>query len=95
MGVNFFKGQFYSCELSDSYTDSQKDAILDTIDTKDDCIAAGGHWNNARSNFDNVIESTLTLFEMMTTEGWTTVMYSGMDARGIDKQPKTKAQPWF
>lgn len=30
----------------------------------------------------------LTLFEMMTTEGWTQVMYSGIDNRGIGKQPK-------
>jgi hypothetical protein len=25
---------------------------------------------------------------MMTTEGWLTVMYNGIDSRGIDKQPK-------
>ena len=32
---------------------------------------------------------------MMSTEGWTTVMYNGMDAKGINKQPKTNAQAWF
>ena len=32
--------------------------------------------------------ATLTLFEMMTTEGWLVVMYGGVDARGINKQPK-------
>ena len=30
---------------------------------------------------------------MMTTEGWQGVMYNGMDARGVDLQPKKNAQP--
>lgn len=34
----------------------------------------------------------MTLFQMMTTEGWMTVMYNGMDARGVDMQPKANSQ---
>ena len=30
----------------------------------------------------------LSLFEMMTTEGWLTVMFAGVDSTGIDSQPK-------
>ena len=30
----------------------------------------------------------ITLFQMTTTEGWMTVMYSGIDSRGVDLQPK-------
>lgn len=30
---------------------------------------------------------------MMTTEGWLEVMYSGIDARGIDKQPRENHSP--
>ena len=33
----------------------------------------------------------LTLFEMMTTEGWTQVMYSGIDSRGVGVEPKENA----
>jgi hypothetical protein len=40
----------------------------------------GGNWDNSRANFDNIFSATLCLFEMMTTEGWLDVMYSGMDA---------------
>ena len=29
----------------------------------------------------------------MTTEGWQSVMYNGMDARGIDMQPKKNSNP--
>lgn len=42
---------------------------------------------NARSNFDDIYSAMLSLFEMMTTEGWLTVMWGGVDAKGIDKQP--------
>ena len=43
---------------------------------------------NEEINFDNVVNAILTLFQMMTTEGWMSVMYSGIDAAGVDKQPK-------
>jgi hypothetical protein len=37
MGVNFFKGAFYSCQ---DLTELQ----LNLIDTKQDCLEAGGSW---------------------------------------------------
>ena len=30
----------------------------------------------------------MSLFQMMTTEGWQGVMYNGMDATGVDMQPQ-------
>ena len=36
----------------------------------------------------------ITLFEMMTGEGWLTVMYSGVDSRGIDLQPKRDSKKY-
>ena len=39
-------------------------------------------------NFDNIFRAMLSLFDMMSTEGWQTIMRSGMDSVGIDKQPK-------
>jgi voltage-dependent calcium channel T type alpha-1G len=64
---------------------------MDLINTKEDCLDNGGVWENSRSTFDNIMGATLTLFEMMTTEGWLTVMYNGMDARGIGIQPKRES----
>jgi 4-hydroxybenzoate polyprenyltransferase len=46
-----------------------------------------------KSNFDNIFNASLALFEMMTTEGWLNVMYSGVDARGINEQPKKNHTP--
>jgi voltage-gated cation channel len=95
MGVNFFKGSFYSCDLSDAYPEDQQEQILKGIKTKVECLANGGRWKNSLANFDNVFESLLTLFQMMTTEGWTSVMFTGMDSKDIDEQPKTNARAYF
>lgn len=43
---------------------------------------------NADTNFDNIFEAAITLFEMSTTEGWVSVMNLGVDAKGIDLEPK-------
>ena len=83
MGVNFFKGTFFHC------VELPPDISINEIDTKSDCINKGGIWENVDSNFDNVGNAMLTLFEMMTTEGWMGVMYNGIDARGVDLQPKS------
>ena len=44
-------------------------------------------WREYYQNFDNVLIASIVLFEMMTTEGWITVMSNGIDAAGIEKQP--------
>lgn len=88
MGVNFFKGTFYSCQDSPT-ADTPID--METIITYDDCMAAGGEWVNKEANFDSTLMAMLTLFIMMTTEGWVDVMNDGVDGVGIMKQPKQNA----
>ena len=50
-------------------------------------------WANPSYSFDNVFEGMLCLFEVSSLEGWTDVMYSGMDASGVDNQPVTDYSP--
>ena len=78
LGVNYFKGAFYSCEWLDSSYQ---------VDTKLECINTGGLWVSRPYSFDNIAYAMLTLFEMSTTEGWVAVMWSGVDATGIDRSP--------
>jgi len=77
MGVTFFKGKFYNC------TGLTEELLLDVNDIND-CNNFGGKWENLVTNFDNVMNAMLVLFQMMTTEGWMIVMYAGIDARGVD-----------
>ena len=47
----------------------------------------GGDWVNTDSNFDNVYLSMISLFNIMTTEGWIDVMWSAVDSTEIDYVP--------
>ena len=60
LGTHFFKDGFYYCT-------GLGPAELSSIRHKNDCYGSGGDWLNARSNFDSVGKSLLTLFEMSTT----------------------------
>jgi len=52
------------------------------------CVEQGGTWGHVLSqNFDTIISSLLTLFEISTTEGWVDVMYAAADVTGVYRQP--------
>ena len=84
MGVNFFKGTFYQCT---DKPNAEVEIDMSTIVTYDDCMEADGIWVGKSANFDNTVMAMLTLFIMMTTEGWVDVMNDGVDSAGIHKQP--------
>ena len=76
MGVQMFKGSFYSC--SDGSDANEKD-----------CGLKGRDWINAEFHFDNLVAAYMTLFEMATQEGWSGLMFKGIDAQGPGLPPKT------
>lgn len=84
LGINYFKGAFFSCVWPG-------DRSYEVVD-KLDCTNFGGIWHNSNYSFDNVLKAMLTLFEMSTTEGWVSVMWSGVDAVGIEKEPVFEKQ---
>ena len=69
-GITFFKGKFFYC-----HTDNVEEILLDELKTMWDCYDSGGEWLNSSQNFDNVGAAMLTMFNMMTTEGWVDVMW--------------------
>jgi len=85
IGVNYFKGTFFSCRFGEDSTPSFVEIL--TIGSKFDCLNLGGSWMNNDQNFDNVPQAMSTLFQISTTEGWIDVMNSGIDSVGIDLQP--------
>ena len=64
-----------------------------------DCENLGGVWYFPPENFDNTVTGFLTLFEMMSTEGWLDVMHSGVDAvspvDGVQMNPVTNKTPFM
>jgi hypothetical protein len=59
----------------------------------DDCKTEGGEWVNQTSNFDNILNAMVLLFEIITKEGWMDVMYNGIDSTGVGLQPKLNNSP--
>lgn len=63
------------------------------IETMWDCYNYGGEWVAPRLNFDNTLASMLTLLTIQTTEGWTGVLWSSVDAVAPYHQPQTGHNP--
>ena len=74
-----FKGVFYHCEGPDQ----------ETVKNKTQCLELSGNgnkWVNHKYNFDNLGQALMSLFVLSSKDGWVNIMYSGLDAVGIDQQ---------
>ena len=69
LGVSLFGGKFYSCENR-------------ALETQFECEEYGYTWVKAYANFDNVLESMLTLWIVSSLEGWPDIMYDAVEATG-------------
>jgi hypothetical protein len=96
LATDWFKGKFFSCNIGDFDSEVQKRIEREYGLYKQtyqkpfleaDCVAFGGEMTNADANFDNVLHSMITLFEMSTTEGWIAIMLMGIDASGEKQHP--------
>jgi len=81
LGITLFKGLFWSCSLEEPPA------------TKTECEAAGGEWQNAPFNFDNIGHASVAVFIISTGDNWQDLMWSGMDVSAMDKQPVKKNSP--
>jgi len=79
LGTNLYKGTFYRC-----HTEMIPDHLIPLIVDKFDCMDYGGDWLNEDQHFDDVPSSIVTLFNVMTTEGWIGVMWSAVDSAKIN-----------
>ena len=88
--VGFLKGKFFYCD----YT-NVPDYAVDKILTKWDCMDYGGEWRNNEDNFDNVLTAMITMFGMISTEGWLDVMWAAVDSTEIHQVPRRNNTPAF
>lgn len=99
IGVHFFKGAFFFC--TDPMIEIENECVgyffkydytfgLNLSVPGLACpIAEQRVWTQHGLNFDHVGNATLTLFTMLTAEGWQNVMYSGINSR----QPNDSRTP--
>uniref|UniRef100_A0A3B4ARH7 Voltage-dependent L-type calcium channel subunit alpha n=1 Tax=Periophthalmus magnuspinnatus TaxID=409849 RepID=A0A3B4ARH7_9GOBI len=89
IGVQLFKGRFYSCTDEAKHTPDEckgtfvvyKDGDMDHPMVKERI------WENSDFNFDNVPMGMLALFTVSTFEGWPLLLYRAVDANAINRGP--------
>ncbi|CAK8686115.1 unnamed protein product [Clavelina lepadiformis] len=85
LGVQLFKGKFYYCDGED----------VRHVVTRADCTPEVGQWVNRRYNFDDLGQALMSLFVLASKDGWVEIMYSGIDAVGVDMQPVKNNCVWL
>jgi voltage-dependent calcium channel T type alpha-1G len=43
-------------------------------------------WVNRKYNFDDLGKALMSLFVLSSKDGWVNIMYTGLDAVGVDQQ---------
>eukprot|EP00762_Andalucia_godoyi_P008681 ANDGO_00428.mRNA.1 Muscle calcium channel subunit alpha-1 len=89
LGVQLFAGKFYRC--NDLAVETKNQCTGNFTDLNGSTIQRD--WSQPMANFDNFGNSILTLIGIMGTEGWTDVMYDGIDATDYDRQPRRNNNP--
>ncbi|XP_063224731.1 voltage-dependent T-type calcium channel subunit alpha-1G [Bacillus rossius redtenbacheri] len=85
LGVQLFKGAFYYCEGPD----------IKHVRNKTDCEADPRNaWVNRKYNFDDLGKALMSLFVLSSRDGWVNIMYTGLDAVGVDQQPVENYSEW-
>ncbi|XP_058273774.1 voltage-dependent L-type calcium channel subunit alpha-1C isoform X5 [Hemibagrus wyckioides] len=89
IGVQLFKGKFYSC--TDSSKQTQSECSGTYILYKDGNVGkperAPRNWDNSAFNFDDVLQGMMALFAVSTFEGWPGLLYKAIDSHAEDAGP--------
>ncbi|XP_034935713.1 voltage-dependent T-type calcium channel subunit alpha-1I isoform X2 [Chelonus insularis] len=85
LGVQLFKGTFYYCDGPD----------VKNVRNKTDCLQdPRNFWVNRKYNFDDLGNALMSLFVLSSRDGWVNIMYTGLDAVGVDQQPQENHSEW-
>lgn len=85
LGVQLFKGTFFYCEGMN----------IKNVKNKTDCLSIPGNvWINRKYNFDDLGKALMSLFVLSSRDGWVNIMYTGLDAVGVDQQPIVNFNEW-
>ncbi|XP_047540569.1 muscle calcium channel subunit alpha-1-like isoform X1 [Vanessa atalanta] len=92
MGVQMFKGKFFSCnDITKVTSDECKGSYL--IYENGNARVENRVWKKNKFNFDNVLNGMLTLFTVSTFEGWPGLLSTSMDSNKEDHGPIENSRP--
>ena len=89
LGVQLFRGSLGSC--SDESIDNKQDCY-GTYTIEGDSIEYKRKWIIPYNNYDDVMKSMVTFFEISTLEMWPDNMWAAIDSRGYGLGPKKNAR---
>ncbi|XP_061544272.1 dihydropyridine-sensitive L-type skeletal muscle calcium channel subunit alpha-1-like isoform X4 [Phycodurus eques] len=89
IGVQLFKGKFYSCTDPDKMTEEEckgwyikyQEGALHEMEVQK------REWTNSELNFDNIFNGMLALFTISTFEGWPKILHKAIDSNIEDQGP--------
>uniref|UniRef100_A0A672JIM5 Voltage-dependent L-type calcium channel subunit alpha n=1 Tax=Salarias fasciatus TaxID=181472 RepID=A0A672JIM5_SALFA len=89
IGVQLFKGRFYSCTDEAKHTPDECKGTFVVYKDGDmnHPMVRERIWQNSDFNFDNVLMGMLALFTVSTFEGWPQLLYKAVDANAINRGP--------
>uniref|UniRef100_A0A3Q4GNV4 Voltage-dependent L-type calcium channel subunit alpha n=1 Tax=Neolamprologus brichardi TaxID=32507 RepID=A0A3Q4GNV4_NEOBR len=89
IGVQLFKGRFYSCTDEARHTPDECKGTFVVYKDGDmnHPMVRERIWENSDFNFDNVLMGMLALFTVSTFEGWPQLLYRAIDANAINRGP--------
>lgn len=90
IGIQLFKGTFFYCTDGDVKTPEECQGVYYGPD--DEVVER--QWLKREFNYDNVFQAMMTLFVVMTFEGWPTILENSMDSTGVDMGPVQDSRPW-
>ena len=89
MGINFFKGLYYTCRMTNVPIPLQG-----RVSDYWDCLDYGGEWVNADNNFDNFVNAIKTQFIIMCREGWLSIYFQALNLPSSHYQmPQPQSAP--
>ena len=90
LAVQLFQGSMGYC--SDASIDRKNNCVGDFVNNQGS--VSQRQWVVAFNNFDNILFSMVTFFEIATLENWPQVLFATMDSQGEDMGPKKDARQY-
>ncbi|KAM7535333.1 hypothetical protein Aperf_G00000089647 [Anoplocephala perfoliata] len=87
IGVQLFKGKYVSCNDPSKLTEQTCKGSFIEYEHGRPANIVEREWTHSDLNFDNVANAMLTLFVVLTFEGWPSILYKGIDSNEEDRGP--------
>ncbi|XP_066912648.1 muscle calcium channel subunit alpha-1-like [Clytia hemisphaerica] len=100
IGIQLFKGTFSYCTDSAVKVESEcKGEYIEYVNGPETKSLTDGErrpreWLTHKFNFDNVFQAMMTLFVVMTFEGWPGILENAMDSTEPNKGPEQDNRPY-